>query len=359
MLATWGRAAREKDMRGRKKRRQGKSSPGRSRTTVRKPGGVSTGGQNTVFLVSLVLIGLHAFAVYLLPDMASGSFFFLKRSWGVSFLDLLSRHRGIFLLRRRYRCLCPTGQPGGGGRYREGCGLPVETDTGSAPCLFRTLHPVLDRFLPRTPEVRIPGGRVRARFGRRCGAHRLRRNRLPAHAGAAARMARHLGRQRRFELAFLQRFLGRALCRPRLHLGESHLRQTVRQGNVRGADDLHRTGSIFLRLYRNLCPPACFFSRVSTGRNHRAAGRQTSSVGYPVLRSRFLHAHPSGAFFTGPSVPVGGLPLSPLFAVSGPPGTLSVRRRGEDSCSWSTLSARSLPTFSCPFCRPPNSHTPC
>ena len=72
-------------MTGRKKRRQGKSSPGKSNTTVRKPGGVSTGGQNAVFLVSLVLIGLHAFVVYLLPDMASGSFFFLKRSWGFHF----------------------------------------------------------------------------------------------------------------------------------------------------------------------------------------------------------------------------------------------------------------------------------
>ena len=41
--------------------------------------------QIVAFSGSLTLIGLHAFGVYLLPQIASGDWAFLKRSWGFHF----------------------------------------------------------------------------------------------------------------------------------------------------------------------------------------------------------------------------------------------------------------------------------
>ena len=54
--------------------------------TARKSGRArSFDVQRVTFLASLTLIGLHAFVVYVLPEIASDNYAFLKRSWGFHF----------------------------------------------------------------------------------------------------------------------------------------------------------------------------------------------------------------------------------------------------------------------------------
>ena len=58
---------------------------GRSKTARKSGRSRSFDVQRVTFFASLTLIGLHAFIVYVLPEIASDNYAFLKRSWGFHF----------------------------------------------------------------------------------------------------------------------------------------------------------------------------------------------------------------------------------------------------------------------------------
>ena len=139
---------------------------------------------------SLALIGLHAFVVYVLPEIAPDNWAFLKRSWGFHFWTFYPGYVALALYAVAATAAVPrVNQMAAKYGQRRGAVL-IEVHAKPAPLVRPALHPILGGFLSWPTEIRIARGRVLARLGRRCRKHRLRRYWIPAHA--AATMARHL-----------------------------------------------------------------------------------------------------------------------------------------------------------------------